>query len=490
MKLNRIDLSKSLDKQTYKTLHSGLAQKLGELQRRAREAGVPVVIVFEGWDAAGKGTLINKLILALDPRGFNVHPTNPPTEEERLRPFLWRFWTRTPARGRIAVFDRSWYGRVLVERVDKVVSREDWQAAYEDIDSFERQLAHDGGVIIKFFLHISRKEQKKRFKKLLGNPATEWKVSKEDWRHHKQYPKYAKAVEEMIDRTSPDWAPWTVIEAHDERFATVKMMKTAIAAIERRLTRAGPAAAVTLRPSRIRSSMLDRADLSLSLNRAEYENRIDDLQKRMRDVEHELYRKRIPLVILFEGWDAAGKGGNIRRLVSHLDPRGYEVVPIIAPNDVEKAHHYLWRFWNPFPKAGHIAVFDRSWYGRVMVERVEKFCAEAEWKRAYREINEMEQQWVRFGAILVKFWLHIDKEIQLARFTDRQNTPYKKWKITDEDWRNREKWGPYKAAVDEMLARTSTACAPWTIVEANCKLHARVKALTTVIEAAEKRLSD
>lgn len=497
MKLNRIDLSKSLDKAAYKKQHAELTLRLGELQRQARALQVPVIIVFEGWDAAGKGTLINKLILALDPRGFNVYPTNAPTEEERLRPFLWRFWSKTPARGRIAVFDRSWYGRVLVDRVDKFVPKKTWRQSYDEINAFERQLDDDGSVIIKFFLHIAKDEQKKRFKKLIENPATAWKVSKEDWRHHKQYAKYATAVEDMVERTTKPWAPWTIVEAHDERFATIKMMKTAIAAIEEKIAEARkaaagttPAKAVVLRPRTIRGSILDKADLSLTLDRADYEDQIKELQQRMRDLEYELYKQRIPLVILFEGWDAAGKGGTIRRLTSRLDPRGYEVIPIIAPNDVEKAHHYLWRFWVPFPKAGHIAIFDRSWYGRVMVERVEKFCSETDWKRAYQEINEMEEQWTNYGTILVKFWLHIDRDEQLTRFNDRQNTPYKKWKITDEDWRNREKWSAYKTAVDEMLARTSTIHAPWTVVEAACKLHARVKTLNTIIAAVEKRLSD
>jgi AMP-polyphosphate phosphotransferase len=496
LKLNRIDLSKTLDKSAYKIRHTELALKLGELQRQARDFQVPVIIAFEGWDAAGKGTLINKLILALDPRGFNVHPTNAPTEEERLRPFLWRFWSKIPARGRIAVFDRSWYGRVLVDRVDKLVPKKTWRQSYDEINAFERQLADDGTVIIKLFLHITKEEQKKRFNKLLDNPATSWKVDREDWRHHRQYKPYAAAVEDMITRTNNPWAHWTLVEAQDERFATVKMMKTAIAAIERKIAEARnaasgklPASAVVLRPFKVRESMLDKTDLSLTLDRAVYNEQLKNLQQRMHDLEHELYKERLPLVILFEGWDAAGKGGNIRRLVNHLDPRGYEVVPIVAPNDVEKAHHYLWRFWIHFPKAGHIAVFDRSWYGRVMVERVEKFCAESEWKRAYREINEMEEQWINYGTILVKFWLHIDKDAQLARFTDRQNTPGKKWKITDEDWRNREKWNAYKTTVDEMLARTSTVHAPWTIVEATCKLHARIKTLHTVIEAVEKRLS-
>jgi AMP-polyphosphate phosphotransferase len=482
--LKRIDLSKSLDKPEYKARMKPLELRLGELQRRAREAQVPVIVVFEGWDAAGKGTMINKLLLALDPRGFNVYPTSPPTEEERFRPFLWRFWTRTPARGRIAIFDRSWYGRVLIERVDKQIPKEAWHRAYHEINWFERQLSDDGAVLIKFFLHISKATQKRRFRKLLGNPATEWKVTDEDWRHHRQYGKYEKAIEEMLVRTSTAAAPWTVVEAEDERFAAVKIFETVAAAMEkkRRTKRAG-----RTRSPRHRSA-LDEVDLSLDLGPREYEAAADRCQERLWELEHEVYRHRVPVVIVYEGWDAAGKGGNIKRLVRGLDPRGYEVVPITAPNDVEKSHHYLWRFWSRFPKAGHIAVFDRSWYGRVMVERVEGFCRPDEWQRAYREINEMEAEWAGFGAVLVKFWLHISADEQLRRFNERQHTDYKRWKITEEDWRNRKKWDRYKRAVDEMIARTSEAAAPWTIIEAESKRYARIKAMKTVIRAIEQRL--
>jgi len=208
----------------------------------------------------------------------------------------------------------------------------------------------------------------------------------------------------------------------------------------------------------------------------------------MRDLEHEVYKKRLSVIMVYEGWDAAGKGGNIKRLLKMMDPRGYEVIPIAAPNDIEKAHHYLWRFWKAIPKAGHIAIFDRSWYGRVMVERVEGFCIEEEWKKAYREINEMEEQLVNFGTVLIKFWLQVDRAEQLKRFKERQQNPHKQWKITDEDWRNRKKWIQYKTAVDEMLLRTSTSYAPWTIIESNSKLYARIKVLKTVIEEIEKKL--
>ena len=234
--------------------------------------------------------------------------------------------------------------------------------------------------------------------------------------------------------------------------------------------------------------MLEQVDLSKKISKEEYKAIVSDFELRLGELQREAKDLHIPIAIVFEGWDAAGKGGNIRRLTQSMDPRGYEVIPIAAPNDIEKSHYYLWRFWMAFPKAGHIAIFDRSWYGRVLVERIEGFCSESEWKRAYREINEIEEHMVNFGTVLVKFWLHIDQKEQLRRFEDRQRIPHKQWKITEEDWRNRKKWDQYKEAVDEMLFRTSTTYAPWTIVEANSKYYARIKALKTVIAAVEAKL--
>jgi polyphosphate:AMP phosphotransferase len=491
--IKSIDLNRKLSRKDYKTQKPGLELKLGKLQRRAVDLKIPIVIVFEGWDAAGKGTLINELILPLDPRGFSVHSTFAPDEEEALRPFLWRFWIKTPARGRIEVFDRSWYRRVLNDRVDGELADSDVGRTFEDIRAFERQLADDGAVIVKFFLHISKKEQKERFEKLLKRKTTAWRVTKEDRRRHKQYGKYLAVTGTMLAETDADHAPWTIIEAHDRRFATVKIFETIIGSLETRISQeerskksrvkvaasnAGPMA----------SSILGKVDLARTLDRGRYDTRLDRLQKELRDLEHRIYMERVPVVILYEGWDAAGKGGNLRRLTRKLDPRGYDVIPIGAPNDIEKAHHYLWRFWTQIPKAGHIAIFDRSHYGRVLVERVEGFCTRQEWKRAYREINEMEQHLVDYGTILLKFWLHIDPKEQLRRFKAREANPHKSWKITDEDWRNRKKHKQYEEAVEEMLFRTGTPCAPWTIVESNCKRYARIKVLETVVKAIRKRV--
>ena len=483
--LERIDLSQSIERKAFKGEEDALAARLAHLQRELVDRRIPVLVVFEGWDAAGKGRLINRLIHPLDPRGFRVYTTRAPTEEEWLRPFLWRFWRRTPARGHIAVFDRSWYRRVLIERVEAGGESADLAADFRDIVAFERQLADDGCVIVKFFIHISKREQKRRLKKLEADPATAWRVTRDDWRRHRQYKAYLEATEDVLARTESPVAPWTIVEAEDWRFASLKMFRTLVTAIEGAVrasvsTRAGSAEG---RVRRAGASVLKSVDASATVDDETYRRRLDRLQDRLRDLHHELYARRVPAAIVFEGWDAAGKGGTIRRLTRNLDPRGYEVVPVSAPTEVEKAHHYLWRFWTQMPKGGHITIFDRSWYGRVMVERVEGFCTRGEWERAYREINEMERHLVSSGGVLLKFWLHIDRAEQLRRFRARQGDPEKRWKITDEDWRNRKKWRQYEAAVEEMLLRTSPSYAPWTVVESNCKHYARLKVLETTARA-------
>ena len=493
--LELVDLDKRIKKKAYRELFSALETRLAKCQRTARAAGVPIVIVLEGWDAAGKGTIINRLTQALDPRGFKVHPICAPDEPERLRPWMWRFWKTLPEDGSVAIFDRSWYGRVLIERVEGITSKRKWRQAYEEIAQFERQLADAGAVIVKLWLHIDRKEQRRRFKKIEANPAISWKVGKEEWRQNKHYDDWSVAVEEMLERSSSTRAPWTVVEATQGRFARTKVFETVVGAIENELERREkapnvkpePMAVPTVSPTR-EQTILDSLDLTLSMEREEYDEELDKLQGRLFRLEHELYLARVPAVIVYEGCDAAGKGGNIRRLTRGLDPRGYEVVPVAAPTTEEKAHHYLWRFWRNVPKAGHITIFDRSWYGRLLVERVEGFCTEDDWQRAFREINEFERQMAEFGTAVVKFWLQIDRHEQLRRFEARQNDSAKQWKITEEDWRNREKHVQYETAVVDMLRRTSTTYAPWTILEANCKLHARIKALRTVARALESAL--
>lgn len=495
--LEKVDLQKTVDKETYQKVSEELGARLGLLQRQCKAERIPVMIVFEGFGAAGKGVQINRLIQPLDPRGFDVYASRRPGEEERMRPFLWRYWTKTPENGRIAIFDKSWYDKVTVDRFDKVTKRNELTGAFDDILSFEKQLTDGGTVIIKLFLYISKEEQKKRFKKLEENKETAWRVTEADWKRNKEYDKFLMMNEEMLQRTDTGYAPWTIIEATDKNYAAMKIMAAVADRLQyeldrRALEKKQPVAAVPspAAETRYKNGVLSGVDLTKKMERAEYKKELDELQKKLEYLHSEIYRLRIPVVIGFEGWDAAGKGGAIRRLTSHLDPRGYKVNPTAAPNDVEKVHHYLWRFWNHMPKAGHIAIFDRTWYGRVMVERIEGFCSEADWRRAYQEINEMEAHMANFGAVVLKFWLHIDKDEQERRFKERMEDPAKQWKITDEDWRNREKWDAYETAVNEMLVRTSTTYAPWTIVEGNSKYYARVKVLRTVVEALEKKIKE
>lgn len=494
--LEKIDLSKKADKAVYKQVMSEEGERLSLLQRECKAAGIPVMIVFEGMGAAGKGVQINRLIQFLDPRGFSVYASNQSNEEERYRPFLWRFWTKTPAKGRIAIFDRSWYRRVQIDRFSNETTEEELADAYQDILSFEKQLSDDGTVIIKLFLHISKEEQKKRFKKLEESRETAWRVTKQDWERNKEFHRYLKINEEMLENTETEYAPWTIIEAADKDYAAMKILSAVSSRLAYELQKRKQKSeevqgeAVQIPADKFQNGVLSGINPDKQMDRDEYKKRMNQLQKRLGILHGELYRLRIPVVLGFEGWDAGGKGGAIKRLTSHLDPRGYQVNPTASPNDIEKVHHYLWRFWNNVPKAGHIAIFDRTWYGRVMVERIEGFCTEAEWKRAYQEINEMESHMANYGTVVLKFWLHIDKDEQERRFKERMETPSKQWKITDEDWRNREKWDQYEEAVNEMLVRTSTTYAPWIVVEGNCKYYARVKVLETVVEALEAKIRE
>lgn len=490
--LEKVDLSQSIDKEEAKTALEKMGIHLSKLQRDCKEAGIPVMIVFEGIGAAGKGVQINKLIRYLDPRGFHVHALKGNTEEEELRPFLWKYWRNIPEHGRIAIFDRSWYTRVLGDRFHKKISEKQVPAMFDDIRFFEKQLTDDGMVIIKFYLYISKKEQKKRYEKLMDNKETAWRVTEDDLKRNKHYDEYLVINEEMLETTDYEYAPWTIIEATSKDFAAVKIMDTVVTRLEevlaKRANEKRSKAKAMIASKHYRTGVLSGVDLTKTMEYDEYKKKLEHLQKKLEILHSEIYRRRIPVVLAFEGWDAGGKGGAIKRLTSSLDPRGYAVYPTSSPNDIEKKHHYLWRFWNNMPKAGHIAIFDRTWYGRVMVERVEGFCTEAEWKRAYQEINEMENHLYNSGAIVLKFWLHIDRDEQERRFNERTNTPEKQWKITDEDWRNRAKWEAYEECVDEMLLKTSTLYAPWIVVEANSKYYARIKVLESVVEAIEERL--
>ncbi|MFW6264720.1 MAG: polyphosphate:AMP phosphotransferase [Bacillota bacterium] len=495
--LEKIDLNKKISKEEYKKQISDFRKKAGKLQRQARELNIPIIILFEGWDAAGKGTLINKLIHPLDPRGYNHHLSKKPVEDEKMRPFLWRFWKKIPARGQIAIFNRSWYQRVIEEFIEYEVPEQEWSFSYSDINFFEKQLITDGYLILKFFLHINKDEQKERFLKLSDNKATAWRVTKEDWKHHHQYQLYLHYYNKMIDETDKNYAHWEIIEAENHEYAVLKIFEHFVKSVENKIKEVtntiivGDTSSekiVETSTKKYIPSVLDKVDLAKDIDKDKYREKVELYQEKIRNLQHQLYRERLALVIVYEGWDGAGKGGNIRRLTEMMDPRGYQVFPVSAPTEVEKNYHYLWRFWQVMPKAGHITIFDRSWYGRVLVERIEGFCTKDDWQRAYQEINEMEEQLYHSGAVIIKFWLHIDKDTQLKRFEARKNNPDKRWKLTTEDWRNREKWDLYKSAVDEMIDETSTKMAPWTIVESNSKHYARIKVMETIIDELEGKL--
>lgn len=402
-----------------------------------------------------------------------------------------------PEAGYFGIFDHSWYPEASSHRVTRDVSKQEAEDRIESINKFERQLVEDGTLIIKIFLHISQKEQKKRLDNLYSHKSTAWRVSDNDYKNNKKYDQFFKVYNNMLTKTNTDYAPWHIVDSQDKNSAIADVYKIIVSHLTAKLAAkklctgsvsSNDAALSSGDFSLVMMPSLSEVHLSQKLADDDYDIMLKKHQKHLKKLHNKLYLNKIPLVVAYEGWDAAGKGGNIRRLTAALDPRGYEVVPIAAPTPTEKNHQYLWRFWQHIPKDGHITIFDRTWYGRVMVERVEGFASEEEWQRAYREINEFEQELTNWGAIVVKFWLQISKDEQLARFKTRQETPDKQWKITDEDWRNREKWDQYDTAVNDMLRLTSTVTAPWTIVESESKQFARIKAMETVIDAIEQRL--
>ena len=486
-KLARVPIES--EKSAIKAEISALKSRLTIQQQQIKQAKLPVVVLIEGWGAAGKGSLISDIILNIDPRSFNVFSINPPTEEESRHPFLWRYFQKIPEAGQFVFFDSGWYGETVQNRMDDALSGKEYRRRIQSINNFERQLSDNGYLVVKFFLHIPKKIQDERFEKLLSSQNTEWRVSKADKRENKHYEEYASAWDELMNKTDTAAAPWHIIDG-SERAKWLEVYRVLTKAIDAALAGERPACAPAEEKFPLLSMpLLCDVFLQQEVEEDDYRSRLKEAQSRLGDLHNRIYRQKIPVILVYEGWDAAGKGGNIKRVAAALDPRGYEVVPIASPDKHELSRHYLWRFWNHIPKTGHIAIFDRSWYGRVMVERIEGLCGDA-WKRAYREMNEFEKELSDWGAVILKFWLHIDKDTQLERFSDRQNTPEKRWKITDEDWRNREKWDRYEVAVNEMLQKTSTAYAPWHIIESTDKKYARLKVLGIVIDALEVALKE
>ena len=462
--------------------------KLSVYQLKIKEKKLPVMVIFEGWGAAGKGGTIGRVIKNIDPRFFRVRTTAEPTAGEKRYPFLYRYLLDIPEAGKFTFFDSYWMEEIVHGRMNGTLDEEMYRRRIRSITTAERSLTDNGYLILKFFFQIGRKEQKKRLEALKADENTRWRVSEKDLHENKYYDKYLDAYDQYLTDTNRSTSPWYIIDAKNRKWAELQVLRFLNQGIETALKNQALAVPV-LQNTFPLVSMPKLADVTLddkTLTEETYKKELDRLQAELLELHYRLYRKKIPVVIAYEGWDAAGKGGNIKRIAGALDPRGYEVHPIASPEPHEKARHFLWRFWTRLPKTGHIAIFDRTWYGRVMVERLEGFCSENDWQRAYNEINEFERELTDWGAVVIKFWVQIDKQTQLERFTERQNTPEKQWKITDEDWRNREKWDLYEAAVNEMLQKTSTAFAPWHILESNDKKYARIKALKIVTEEIRK----
>ena len=464
--------------------------KMYELQMKIKEHKIPVLVLFEGWSSAGKGSMIGKVIKNIDPRFFKVATMSAPTEDELRRPFLYRYMRQIPEQGKFTFLDSGWMEETTKEVLEDGLSGEDYEKRIDSIKRFERQLTDNGYLVVKFFMHISRDEQAKRMKGLLSGEDTQWRVQKFDQWQNEHYGKCEKVYDRYLKDTNMSTSPWYIVDAKNKKWAELQVLETLVSNIEVGLQNQMHSVPILQNVFPL-VKMPKLQDVELEgkvIEEEEYQKELKELQKRLRELHNRVYRKRVPVIITYEGWDAAGKGGNIKRITGALDPRGFEVHPIASPEPHEKARHYLWRFWTRLPKDGHIAIFDRTWYGRVMVERLEGFCSENDWKRAYNEMNEFEKELHDWGAVIIKFWVQIDKDTQLERFTDRQNNPEKQWKITDEDWRNREKWDLYEDAVNEMLKKTSTTFAPWHILESVDKKYARIKALKIVIEELEKAL--
>ena len=549
--LEQVDLSAKMSKEEYKPLHDELIAKLVVLQQEARKKGVGVVALFEGWNGAGKGSRIGDLVYELDARATHMHVLSNFDEEGAARfrdmgsgvtgfePLMQEFWQALGPRGDMTLYERGWYtaaARRLVYTDSEANHAAHLQAYRRAVSEFERQLSADGYVVLKFFVHISKDVQKKRLKGLHDNPDTAWRVSDEELATVKDYDEIYARYDELLRNTDFDFARWTMVNGEDKRSANIAIAKALVRALERALA-SGPDAAAEAAAAKAAANSagaLDQADPrdrtpeetervmaaaraqaaeqveeaplhsrftivknpprladidhTLALTREEYQEALKREQKRFAELELKMYLARVPLMVLYEGDDAAGKGGNIKRVAQAIDPRAYTIFPSPAPTKVELAHPHLWRYWTRLPRAGQVGIYDRSWYGRVLVERVEGFASPAEWSRAYDEINEFEGELEAWGALLLKFWVAVSPEEQLNRFNDRQNNPDKQWKITPEDWRTRDKHPQYDAAVDDMFRLTSTPYAPWRILESTNKYYARVKALKIINEELEKRL--
>ncbi len=486
------EIGHKLKKSEFRREEPKIRQRLLDLQYQLLENGkFPVVIVVNGVDGAGKGETVNLLNEWMDPRYIHTHAFGPMTDVERQHPEMWRFWRALPPKGRIGILFGSWYTDPILQRVMGHEKRAEFERRLQRIRHFERMLVSEGGVLLKLWFHLSKKAQKKRLKELSAHKQTAWRVGPGDWKRFKSYDAFVDVCEDALRETSTGEAPWEVIEGSDHEYRSLTAGRLLEHALEARLKGAPPVLSPPAPPPAPPidgRTLLASFDYKRALSRENYPKKLVKLQARLNQLTRSKRLADRSIVMVFEGMDAAGKGSTIRRLTHAMDARFYRVVPVAAPTDEERAQPYLWRFWRHIPGHAAAAIFDRSWYGRVLVERVEKFCSEFDWMRAYSEINEFEEQLTESGAIVAKFWMAITPEEQLRRFKARQKISYKRFKITAEDWRNRKKWPQYERAVNDMIDRTSTDPAPWNVIASDDKLFARIETLERLCEWVESSL--
>jgi polyphosphate:AMP phosphotransferase len=502
------ELGIKVSKKEFKERELALRQDLLALQQRLRSEGeFPVIVDFAGVRGAGKGTSTNLFNKWMDARWIVTHAYDEPSDEESERPVFWRFWRQLPPRGQIGIFLSGRYSRPLLDYVYGNIDQDTFKHQLDRINNFEKALADDGALVLKFWMHISKPVQRKRLKLLENDPLRSWRMSPLDWKHYEMYDRFIEAAEQIISYTNTGHAPWQIIEGADFRYRSLRVGEILKMMLERHLTRE-PLRRKYLAELRQEvhkkvieahladgahsqnMTILDALDFSLAMSKAEYRRQLAQCQARIADLQQRAARRKVSTILVFEGPDASGKGGAIRQITEALDARYYKVLPFAAPTDAESAHHYLWRFWNCIGRAGRMSIFDRSWYGRVLVERIERFAGDDEWRRAFAEINDFEDQLIEHGIVLLKFWLQISKDEQLRRFKAREETPYKRWKLSDEDWRNRERWDDYAMAAHEMIQQTSVMRSPWILVEGENKSYGRIKVMNAVCDALEKALRD
>ncbi len=483
-----------LSKKLYDARVPALREELVRLQVRLKEAPTKVLLILAGEEAGGRGEVINTLSGWLDPRGVETLTFRDPSDEERDRPLMWRYWRSLPSSGRLGIYASSWYSELLRAQADENRGITAPAHHIERIRHFEKLLSDNGTLIIKVWLHLTKGEQRRRHAELAANPDTAWRVTDEARRHHRLYDRLVRSAARLRESTHRPGATWTVIDAADTRARNLAVASLVVRKLDVHLTKIEaapkkiprPGAPKSLKPAGL--ARLLALPLDQKLSSADYEAKREKWLGRLNRATRAAQAAHRSVVFVFEGWDAAGKGGAIRRLTSAIDAQDYRVIPVAKPTDEEKAHHYLWRFWRHVPRAGLVTIYDRSWYGRVLVERLEGFCTEPEWKRAFEEINDFEAQLAEHGTIVVKFWMHVSREEQLKRFREREATAYKNHKINAEDWRNRRKWQAYEIAVGDMLALTETPAAPWHLIPANNKRHARLQILKTAAKSIEDAL--